>query len=89
MTSTPGSASAVPGRLVRDAMGVRRVIGAFPAADPATVTDMPTTVTREAESASTAGITPAGTVVTGGFPEYVWLKLYCNELNETLNYAMQ
>lgn len=46
-------------------MDVRRVTGASPAADPASVTATPTTVTRELESASTAGTTLEETTVTG------------------------
>lgn len=47
------------------ATDARQVTGASPAADPATVTDTPTSVTRGPEPASAAGTTLEGTSVTG------------------------
>lgn len=51
--------------MVSDATDARRVTGAFPAADPVSVTDTPTSVTRGPEPASAAGTTPEETSVTG------------------------
>lgn len=65
MTSSLVSASAVQERLVSDATDARRVTGAFPAADPVSVTDTPTSVTRGPGPASAAGTTPEETSVTG------------------------
>lgn len=65
MTSSLVSASAVQERLVSDVTDARRVTGAFPTADPASVTDTPMSVTRGLEPASAAGTTPEETSVRG------------------------
>lgn len=82
MTSSLGSASAVRGHLVSAAMGVRQVTGASRAADPASVTDMQTSVTREPESASAAGTTPEEINVKGDAGTASWDQLLFN--HETL-----
>lgn len=65
MTSSPVSASAVRERLVSTVTDARRVTGASPAADPASVTDTLTNATRGPEPALAAGTTPEETSVTG------------------------
>lgn len=69
MTSTAGSASATLERLGSGVMGVRQVTGDFPAADHASVMDMPTAVTKELESVSAAGTTQEEISVTGDNPQ--------------------
>ncbi len=65
MTSSLVSANVVQGHLVIAATDVRRVTGASPAADPASVMATQTSATRGREPASAAGITLEETSVTG------------------------
>lgn len=74
MTSLRACAGAARARSVSDAMGVRRVTGAFPAADPASATDTRIAATRELESVSTAGTTLEETSVTGDVAAQLYFK---------------
>lgn len=65
MTSLRASARAAQERLVSAATDASPATGASPAADPASVTDTPRSVTRGREPASAAGTTPEETSVTG------------------------